>query len=326
MKVLVTGANGFIGSHLVELLVRNGHDVVGTLFKKTKVNNLSPELSVKLAVGDVRDFKFIKKVMDGCDQVYHLAAAMSGTAKTFNDFFSVNVEGTRNVMEAAMQLGIKKVVHTSSMVTIKENKHTADETCLHTGFFDSYYTQTKFLGEKVAFEYGAQGLPVTIVNPTIVYGPGANFLTTFFQLHINPKVRFLSFENSILNLIHVRDAALGHLLAMEKGQAGHKYLLGGEQITLGRFTALMDKITGTRTPVVKLPGYMVDIGSSVLQPMFAIVGKSFPVLKVQIHAMRRGSSVDWKKAKKELGLPSTPLEKGLRETLQWYKNMGYITY
>ncbi len=326
MKVFVTGAGGFIGSHLVELLVEKGHDVVCLLYEKDRVNNLSKSLPVKREVGDVRDFSFVKRAMKGCDWVFHLAAAMNSPKNTFQDFFSTNVEGTRNVMEAAIQNGVKKVVHVSSIVTIKEDAKKVDERHIHSGQFDGGYSLTKFLGEKIAFEHGATGLPVVVVNPTVVYGPRAHALTDFFKLHIEPKIRFLGFATGQLNMIYVKDTVQGILLAMERGRQGHKYILGGPETTIGQFVSLLDKLTGNKRPVIKIPEYMIDIGSTVLPPVFSIFGKKFPLLKPQVNAMKRGSAVDIAKAKKELGIPITPLEKGVSETLQWYKETGRIRF
>lgn len=327
MKVLVTGGAGFIGSHLVELLVREGYDVVSTVYDRAKVSYLDPSLPVKTFVGDIRDASFVRAAMKGCAAVFHLVAALNEPSSKYADFFSVNVEGTRNVMAAALELGVKKVVHTSSVVTIKENASRVDETHLHSGLFDGGYTLTKFLGEKVALEYGARGLPVTVVNPTIVYGPrDTHTLGNFFRLHLESKLRFVSFSGSVLNLAYVKDVAKGQLLAMKKGGPGQKYILGGEEVTLGQFVTLLDKVAGVHRPVIHTPGFAVSVGTAVLSPLFSAVGRSFPLLKAQVRAMKRGSAVDISKALRELGIPITPVERGIQEALDWYRKTGYIKY
>lgn len=318
MKAFVTGAGGFVGSHLVELLVEQGHDVVALIYDKDSVNNLSPKLPIQVVKGDVRDFSSVKQAMTGCDHVFHAAACMNNPNATPHDFFTTNVEGTRNVMQAALELNVKKVVHTSSLVTLKENAATVNENTLHSGKFDGDYSRTKFLGEKVAFEYGARGLQVVIVSPTLVYGPRGTALSGFFKLHIKPRIRFASFSNCILNLIYVKDCANGQLLAMKKGKPGHKYILGGEEFPLGKFLTVLDKVEGLNKPVITVPEFLVEASAHILPTIFSILGKTYPVLKPQVDAMKRGSSADISKAKTELGLTLTPLEQGLRETLDWY--------
>lgn len=324
MKAFVTGAGGFIGSHLVELLVEKGHDVVALISNKNPINHLDPKLPIRVVQGDIRNFASVKQAMQGCDYVFHAAACMNGPHATPREFFSTNVEGTRNVMQAALELGVKKVVHTSSLVALKENATTVNENTLHSGKFDGEYSLTKFLGEKVAFEYGAKGLKVIAVHPTLVYGPRGIALSGFFKLHIEPRIRFASFLNCILNLIYVKDCVRGHLLAMEKGQPGHKYILGGEEVPLEQFLSILDNISRIRKPVIKVPEFIVEIGAIILPPLFSILGKTYPVPKPQVDAMKRGSSANNTKAKKELGLTLTPLEKGLKETIDWYRANGLI--
>jgi dihydroflavonol-4-reductase len=324
-KTLVTGSAGFIGSHLVERLVEKGDDVVCMVFDKDKINYLSPELMKKAVIGDVRDYSFVKKAMAGCDKVYHLAAALNAPSVSEQEFFSTNVEGTRNVMKAALELGVKKVVHTSSAVTIKETAKRVNEENIFRGKFDGPYSFTKFKGEKIAFEYGARGLEVVVVNPTLVYGPrGAQSLGGIFKNYLEPPIRFVGFKNSVLNLIYVKDVVEGFILAMEKGKPGNRYLLGGGEVRLGEFVRLMDEITGTRKPVIVLPEFVLQIGVTVAVPIIMFLGIKPPIMKAQVNAMIRGSAVDISKAKKELGLPDRPLRDGLKETLDWYRNTGHI--
>ena len=325
MKILVTGADGFIGSHLAEILVKNGYDLHCTIFDKGSANYLDPKLRVKRFTGDIRDLSFVKKAMKGCDKVFNLVGALNVPTSTYDDFFSTNVEGARNIMEASLQLKIKKVVHTSSVVTIKENEKKVDENHLHKTFFMDPYTITKFYGEKIAFEYGAKGLDVTVVNPTIVFGPrDTHTLGNFFKLHLESRIRFVSFLDSRLNIIYVKDAAMGHMLAMEKGKPGNKYILGGDEISLGKFISTLDKVAGVKNPIIKIPKFAVDCASAIFPPLFSIFGKPFPVLRAQAKAMRRGSSVDISKAKKELGFPITPIDEGIKNALEWYIETGYI--
>lgn len=324
-KILVTGAAGFVGSHLVERLAELGEDVVCTVFGKDKVNYLPSKLREAAVVGDVRDKAFVAKAMAGCKKVYHLAATLNEPSIPESEFHSTNVIGTRNVMETALALGVEKVVHVSSVATIKQDTRRVDEEYLFEGPFDGPYALTKYKSEKVALEYGARGLNVAVVNPTIIYGPReTHTLGQIFRNYLQPKVRFVGFSNSVLNLIYVKDVVEGFILAMKKGRPGHRYILGGEEMTLGHFVGLMDEITGTRKPVIKIPDAVLVLGVSVVEPLFSLFRLQPPLMKAQVRAMKRGTAVDISKAVKELGLKNRPVREGLKETLGWYRQAGYI--
>ncbi|HIG98825.1 TPA: NAD-dependent epimerase/dehydratase family protein [Candidatus Woesearchaeota archaeon] len=324
-KVLVTGAAGFVGSHLVERLVEKGHEVVCMVFSKDPVNYLPPGMASCSVVGDVRDAAFVERAMQGCSRVFHLAGTLNEPSIPAGEFYSTNVEGTRNVMAAALKFGVEKVVHTSSVATIKENPARVDEEHLFRGVFDGHYSLTKYKSEKVAFEYGARGLNVTVVNPTIIYGPReTHTLGQIFRNYLRPKVRVVGFRDSVLNLIYVKDAVEGFILAMEKGRPGHRYIIGGSEMTLGEFVSLMDEVAGVRKPVVEVPGFVLELGVRVIEPLFSLLRILPPLMRAQVSAMRRGTAVDISKAKRELGLPDRPVRDGLKETLDWYRRTGYI--
>ncbi len=324
-KVLVTGAAGFVGSHLAERLAELGERVVCAVFDKDKVNYLPPELQKSALVGDVRDKRFVAQAMAGCTRVFHLAATLNEPSVPESEFHTTNVVGTRNVMEAALALGVEKVVHVSSVATIKQSPLRVDEEYLFEGPFDGPYALTKYKSEKVAFEYGARGLKVTVVNPTIIYGPReTHTLGQIFRNYLQPNVRFVGFRNSVLNLIYVKDAVKGMMLAMEKGRSGHRYILGGDEMTLGQFVGMLDELTGTRKRVIAPPDALIELGVSIAEPLFSLVGLHPPLMKAQINAMKRGTAVDISKARKELGLRNRPVREGLKETLDWYRQTGYI--
>lgn len=328
-KVLVTGAAGFVGSHLVENLVRCGYQVVGTVFDQDKVNHLEPWVrshkSVELLTGDIRSADFVGRAVRGCSEVYHLAATLNAPGVKSEEFHSTNVVGTRNVMDAALDAGVRKVVVTSTIACLKDSAERVDETHLAAGVFDGDYALTKYKAEKVAFEYGCRGIEVTVVNPTIVYGPReTHTLGQIFRNYLEPPVRFVSFPDSVLNLIFVDDAVEGFVLAMEKGKSGHRYILGGPEISLGEFVALLDTVSGVRKPVVTLPNFALDLGVRVLDPLMNLVGRHSPILPAQVRAMRRGTAVDISKSLGELGVPQRPIIEGVKKSLEWYKRTGYI--
>ncbi|MEM4246847.1 MAG: SDR family NAD(P)-dependent oxidoreductase [Candidatus Woesearchaeota archaeon] len=323
MKVFVTGADGFIGSHITELLVEQGYDVTCFVYSNDDRGN-AKKLPVTRISGDVRDASSVEKAMRGCEIVFHLAAAMNNPTYTNEFFHQVNVEGTRNVMNAALKNNVKKVVHFSSIVTIKEDERVVDETAVHSGNFDGPYARTKYLGEQVALEYAKKGLPVTIVLPTVVFGPRAHAMNGFFKMHLQPRIRLASYTDTRLNLIYVKDVARGAFLAMKYGKVGEKYILGGQEVSLGEFLKLLDKVANVHKPIIYVPKWMINLGSTIITPIAGLLQIPFPLLKPQVHAMKRGSAVNCSKAWRELGLNVRPLEDALRETVRWYKDKGYI--
>ena len=328
-KILVTGAAGFVGSHLVEKLVEKGENVICIIFNKDPVNHLPQEVreKVQLVTGDIRNKAFVEKVTKGCSQIYHLAATLNAPFIPWEEFYSTNVIGTRNIMDAALKEGVKKVVVTSSVAAIKETAERISEEHRFKGFFDSHYALTKFKAEKVAFEYGSRGVDVVVLNPTIIYGPREiHTLGEIFRKHIQPPVRLLAFKKSILNLIYVEDAADGFILAMAKGRSGHRYILGGPEMTLGAFVGLLDEVTHTKKPIITLPSSLLEFAVSIIEPLFTLLRHHPPLLKAQIKAMKRGTAVDISKSKKELGVPERSVKEGVRKALEWYKKTGYIKY
>lgn len=325
MKTLVTGAAGFVGSHLVERLVKRGDDVSVMIYDKDPIQHLDPRLAVTRHAGDIRDAAFVDRAMEGVERVYHLAAALNTPTTPVESFFTINVLGTRNVMEAAMKHGVRKVVHTSSCVTMKETRTRIDESNIHRTPYAAPYVFSKYQGEMLAYEYGARGLPVTVLNPTIVYGPrDTHTLGEFFKLHLKPKIRLVSFLDSPCNLVYVKDAVEAQILAMEKGRPGHKYLLGGEEVTLIEFLSKLDEATGTHRPIIHVPEWLIEIGVEIVPKLYALVGKKFTVMRAQVEAMQRGTAVDFTKARTELGIPVTPLDVGIRETIEWYRREGIL--
>lgn len=325
MKVLVTGAAGFVGSHLVDRLLARGQEVVATIFDRDPVNHLGPGLPIRRLVGDLRDPDFCLKAVSGCRRVFHLAAALNAPTTSVDDFFTTNVIATRNVLEAALASGVEKAVHVSSLVTIKEDATRVNERSVHGPVFNELYTVTKYQGEKEAWEASAKGLPLVVVNPTIIFGPRDHHtLNEYYRLHLKRRVRFVAFQDSVINLTFVRDAAEALALAMEKGRPGHKYILGGTEMTLRSFLDHLDRAWGCRRPILAVPEGLIHAGVAVLTPLFRLIGRHFPILKPQLAAMKRGTAADNVKAREELGVPTSPFAEAIAETLAWYRSTGYL--
>ena len=236
MKVLVTGATGFIGINLCKELVNRGFKV-NALYRSIDKANYLNNKNINLYRGDVTDPKSLEEAMLNCDYVFHLAAYAQVWAKDSQMFHSINYTGTLNILNIALKVGVKKIVVTSTAGVFgpSEGRVINEETRRKVDYF-SLYERTKADAERLILERAAQGINVVIVNPTRVYGPGllstSNGVTRLIRLYIKGRFRFLPGSgNSIGNYVFIDDVVNGHLLALEYGKAGEKYILGGENVS-----------------------------------------------------------------------------------------------
>lgn len=333
MTTLITGAGGFVGSHLAEALAARGEDIVCMLYSKDKKHLLDVEKmkllskgSFKVVTGDITNKKFVESVVKKCDRVYHLAAALNYSSYDLQEFLAINAGGTRNIMQASLDNGIEKVVHTSSVSTIFEkNSGKVDEKYFPKNFFDNPYSFTKYIAEKIAFEYGARGLNVSVVNPCLIYGSReSRGVGPMIKNYLERGVRFLAFSDTKFNLVYVGDVVDAHISAMKKGRKGHRYILGGHELTVKNFLKLVDDIAGVKKPVIMLPDKLVEVGINFAEPAMKAVGMKPPVTAEFIAALKKDMIADSSKARKELGLKITPLREGLEKTINWYKQTGYL--
>lgn len=326
MSVLVTGGGGFVGSHLVEALDERGERVCCLLHEDREEFPVSGS-HIEFVEGDIRDGEFINGLVANHDEIYHVAALQNYLDPSMEEFMAVNVRGTENLMKAALETGADKVVYTSSQVTIDEHtQDRIDERFRHSDRFNTPYSLTKYKGEKVAFEYGARGLDVTTVHPTLIYGPRETHnLLGLIRTYIESPVRFKGFVDAVFNFVYVGDVVEGHIGAMEHGHPGERYLLGGEGHRLGEFLELIDELTNTQKPSITVPKSLVRLGVHGLNPLLEPVGLSFPLSKGQLYAMEYDSRIDNSKAKMALDFTVTPLREGLKETLEWYRQAGLIS-
>ncbi|HEY82500.1 MAG TPA: NAD-dependent epimerase/dehydratase family protein [Dehalococcoidia bacterium] len=225
MLTLVTGGTGFIGQRLVKRLLERG-ERLRLLVRKT--SNLTPFSGqpVEFAYGDVTDRPSVEAALTGCSHLYHLANVYDWWLPDYSLYYRVNVEGTRNVLEAALAAGVEKVVYTSSMVALPgASGEVFNETTPHRGYFVCEYERTKYLGEQIARELAEKGLPVVCVLPTGVYGPGdTKVMGRLLAAYL--KRRLPALINIRTNIVYVDDVVEGHILAMERGKVGERYLLG----------------------------------------------------------------------------------------------------
>jgi nucleoside-diphosphate-sugar epimerase len=320
----VTGATGFIGSRLVAELVRRGHDVRALVRPASSRRDLQGK-RITVVEGDVGDRGSLLRGMEGCSGVFHLAAYARNWARDPRTFFEINVEGTRNVLDAARAAGVGRIVLTSTMVTFGPTPPSTvgDEKMPRmTPRFHTEYEESKTVGEQEALRMASEGLPVVVVNPTRVYGPGklteGNSVTVMIDLYDRGRFPFLLAGGvNVGNYAFVDDLVRGHVLAMERGRVGERYILGGENVSLRRFFDLVDEATGKRHLRVGLPAWLA-MAYSRLEGATARWFGHYPLITpgwVETFVL------DWAyssaKAERELGYTVTPLKEGIFMTCEW---------
>ncbi len=323
-KVFVTGATGFIGTKLVNELVRKGHTVHALSRSSSNRSGLEHE-RIKIRLGDILDRESLEKGMGGCTQVYHLAAYAKNWSRDKSVFRRMNIDGMRNVFEAAKVAGIKRLVFTSTIVAFGPTKPgvTGDEKMPR--ITDHYYTEyeeTKSQAEKEALAYASKKFPVVIVNPTRVYGPGKMTEGNSVSLMIDQYDRglvpiLLNRGVNIGNYVFVDDLVRGHILAMEKGKVGERYILGGENVSLERVYRTVDEVSGKKHFQMNLPPALAHLYAKEEQLKAEWFGIYPQITPGWVDTFLQDWAYSCAKAEKELGYVITPFKEGVRLTYQW---------
>ncbi len=328
MKALVTGATGFVGSSVVRALLASGHQVRALVRAGADLRNIA-DLKVELVTGDVRDPASLSSAMVGCEQVYHVAALYSYWWSPRQDFYDVNVEGTRNVLRAAQAAQVERVVYTSSVATLglpRDGSPGTEDTPARLADMISDYKRSKFLAEEVARDFASRGLPVVIVNPSTPVGvrdikptPTGRTIVDFLN------GRMPAYLDTGLNIVDVEDVAEGHLLAAEKGRVGERYILGHENLTLKEMLDTLADLTGLPAPRLRLPYYPVLGLSYVYAAAYRFLpGRQPQMTPATVRLARKRMFFDSSKAVRELGLRQTPAREALGKAVAWFREHGYV--
>jgi dihydroflavonol-4-reductase len=319
---LVTGASGFLGWHVARVLIERGYRVRGLARRPGSIAD--PE--IEEVAGDLRDAESLRRAVEGCGLVFHVAADYRLWAKEPEEMFRSNVDGTRNLLEATLRAGVDRIVYTSTVGCIGLVKGSlGDETtpvCLED--MTGSYKRSKYLAERDAIEFAGRGLPVVIVNPTAPVGAHDVKPTPTGQTILDfMRGRMPAYLDTGLNVVDARETAEGHWLACEKGRPGERYILGGENLTLNEIFQKLSAITGRPAPRVRAP-WIVAYGAGVLSTAMARVTGKPP--RAPLDAVRMAKKKMWvstEKARRELGFNASPAEKGLRNAVEWFDSNGY---
>ena len=335
MKCFVTGASGFIGANLIHELIVRGHSVKALLRPESDVRGLAGTNFERIP-GDLLDRNALGHGMENCDWCFHVAASYQLWMRDYAPMYAANVEGTRNVLEAAAKAGCRRIIYTSTVGCIGLPKNvdgkftpTDEQNIATEAQMTNHYKRSKFQAEQFALELAQKGLPIVVVNPTAPVGsrdvkptPTGQFILDF----LNRKLP--AYLDTGLNWVHVRDVAVGHILAAEKGRVGERYILGQAEgnWTMRQMLMGLEEITGLAAPKMRVPYWVALAAAHVDETISSFTGKP---PKVPLAGVRMAKYKMWfnpAKAIRELGLPQTPPKQALADAVEWFGANGYVRH
>jgi dihydroflavonol-4-reductase len=327
MTALVTGATGFVGSHVTRQLVNAGQAVRVLVRPNSNLQALAG-LHLEYFEGDLRDQKSLGRALKGIRRVFHLAADYRLWTPRPEEIYQINVEGTRNLLDAAGHSGVERIVYTSTVATIAVPRHGAlpnEGTQAALDEMIGHYKRSKFLAERVAVEAASAGMPVVIVNPTAPVGPWDWKPTPTGRIILDfLRGKMPAYVDTGLNVAPVEDIAEGHLLAAEKGRAGERYILGGRNMTLKEILDALSAITGRRAPRLRLP-HAIALAAGYADQLFSRLAGREPQIPVEgVKMSRHRMFVESDKAERELGYKPTSVGAALERAVNWYQQHGYL--
>lgn len=326
MRVFVTGATGFVGANLVRLLLKQGYQV-RVLVRPQSVRDNLQGLEVEIITGDLQD-SAIAKSMRGCQALFHVAAHYSLWRTEQQQLYRSNVLGTRNILKAARDAGVERTVYTSSVAAIGVPSSGAIATEAYQSPIEKLigaYKQSKYLAEQEAYHAIESGQDIVIVNPSTPIGPWDVKPTPTGDMILRFLRRQMPFYlNTGLNLIHVQDVAQGHILALDKGKTGERYILGNRNMTLQEILAHLARMTGLPEPSGHLPAWIPLTVAWVDECLLGPLGKTPSVPLAGVKMARQKMFYDASKAVQELGLPQTDIDLALQEAVDWFVSHDYV--
>ena len=323
MKALVTGATGFVGGAVARALVRAGVDVRVLARSRSDTQNLSG-LPVERVEGDLLNPSSLQKALAGCQQLYHVAAYYALWAKDPAIFYDINVTGTRNVLAAARLAGIQRTVYCSTIGAITTPRAIRATSTVSLDQMAGHYKRSKYLAEQEVLKFATEGLPVVIVNPSAPVGAGDVKPTPTGQVIVDfMKGRMPAYIETGMNIVDVDDVAAGHLLAMEKGRQGERYILGCKNLMLKDVFDILSALTGVKAPSLRLPRSAVLPLAYVNHWIAHLTGQPPRIPLEGVKMAKYRMHYDCSKAVRELGIPQTPPETALEKAVRWFRSHGY---
>ena len=328
MRVLVTGATGFVGGNLARELWHSDYEV--RALARRGSNTLTMEgTGIHRVEGDILDRESLTRAMSGCQAVFHCAAAYTFWSRDPKGVRRTNVEGTVNVLECARDAGVDRIVYTSTVSTVgmpKDGRLGDEWTSLSRDSLHGHYKQSKFDAEQEALRLATEGVPVVVVNPTTPVGPWDVKPTPTGKIILDfLRRRIPAYLATGMNLVAVADVSAGHILALERGQIGQRYILGNRNVTLKEMFAMLSRITGLSAPRVRLPYWLVVSAGYAEQAISAGLLRREPLIPVEgVLASKKPAWVSSHRAITELGLPQSPVERALDRAAEWFAANGYV--
>jgi len=324
-RALVTGGNGFVGCHVVRALLQEGREVRVLLRAGADVRTLDG-LKYEPFVGDLRDADAVARSVEGCDEVYHVAADYRLWLLDEAPMYATNLEGTKNVLAAVRRAGVRRMIHTSTVGTlgVPPDGPGREDTPVSVDDMVGAYKRSKFLAEQAALEVVRSGAPVVIVNPSTPVGafdykptPTGRVIVDFLN------GRMPAYLDTGLNLVDVEDVARGHLLAAERGKVGEKYILGGENLTLEQVFQRLAALSGVPAPRVRIPYAVAYAYALVAEAVARTITKREPRASLTaVRMARKRMFFDSAKARRELGYSPRPIDDALARAIAYYRETG----
>ena len=327
MKALVTGATGFIGAAVVRALLATGTDVRALVRRNSNLKNLE-DLPVESVEGDLQEVSSLHHALRGCQQLYHVAAHYALWDQNPEIFYQINVNGTRHLLHAAGDVGVERIVYTSTIGAIglpEDGGLGTEETPVALSQMAGDYKRSKYLAEQEVLTLAKAGLPVVIVNPSAPVGERDVKPTPTGQIIVDfMKGRMLAYIETGMNLIDVDDVAIGHLRAMERGRIGERYILGNRNLALREICHILSRLTGVKAPTIKLPWRAILPLAHLNKWLADYVTHKTPRIPLEgVRMAKYRMHYDCTKALRELDLPQTPIEKSLEKAVNWFRAHGY---
>jgi dihydroflavonol-4-reductase len=328
MKAFVTGATGFLGSHVARLLAEQGADLRLLTRSSSPTANIDG-LKAERVTGDLTDPESLKRGMQGCEFVFHVAADYRLWVRDPEQMYRANVEGTRAILRAAQESNVRRVVYTSSVATMGFTGNGTpcdEESPVSLEKMIGHYKRSKFMAEQVVLEAGRSGANVVMVNPTTPIGerdikptPTGRIIVDFLNRN------FPAYVDTGLNLVDATECARAHITAVEKARPGERYIIGGENLTLKQILDRLAAITGLPSPAMKVP-HMVAMGFAACDQVFTglLMGKEPRATVDAVRMGRKKMFASSAKAERELGYKIIPVDDALRRAVEWFKGHGYV--